>query len=175
MNRRRSNRYMSFFKHQLSAEYRGIPFLLTFLEWISIWEESGHFSERGCGKGRYCMARYGDIGPYAIGNVKIITQQQNSRDRKGYKHSLKARIKMSSSHKGKTHSFESRLKIGLAGKGRVRLQETRDKISKALSGCVRSQYTKDKLRIIRMGRKHSLETRAKMSRSHQLRLMEGIC
>ena len=61
-----------------AAKGRGIPFLLTFEEWWKIWQDSGHWEERGCGKGKYVMARYGDIGPYDTGNVKIITMEENT-------------------------------------------------------------------------------------------------
>jgi hypothetical protein len=54
--------------------------LLTFDEWWSIWEQSEHWHERGVGRGKYCMARFGDCGPYAIGNVKIIPQEENVRE-----------------------------------------------------------------------------------------------
>lgn len=63
-----------------NAEGRGIKFSLTFPEWWEIWESSGHWDERGRGKGRYCMGRIGDVGGYAIGNVEIIKHEQNSAD-----------------------------------------------------------------------------------------------
>lgn len=71
--------------HQLySAEHRVIEFNLTFPEWLGIWDASGHWAERGRGKGRYCMARNGDVGAYAVGNVEIIKHEKNSAD--FYKH-----------------------------------------------------------------------------------------
>lgn len=62
-----------------SAKVRGIEWRMTFKEWWTIWQESGHWHERGRGKG-YCMARYGDTGPYSADNVEIITIGQNFRD-----------------------------------------------------------------------------------------------
>jgi hypothetical protein len=59
--------------HKGSAKQRGIPFLLTFEQWWQIWQESGHWEERG----RYQMTRPKDEGPYAVGNVKIATGAQN--------------------------------------------------------------------------------------------------
>src|SRR5215471_15386779 len=59
------------------ARYRGIAFLLTFDEWMSIWQESGHWERRGGGRNDYCMARFGDNGPYAADNVKICTNAEN--------------------------------------------------------------------------------------------------
>jgi hypothetical protein len=59
------------------AKRRKIPFLLTWDEWITIWLASGHLFERGPHSNEYVMARFGDKGPYAVGNVKIITAAQN--------------------------------------------------------------------------------------------------
>jgi hypothetical protein len=63
--------------HRNNAKRRGIPFLLTFEQWNSIWRESGKWDQRGKRKGQYCMARHGDTGPYADGNVKITTKEEN--------------------------------------------------------------------------------------------------
>lgn len=63
--------------HKNHARRRGIPFLLTFEEWRDIWRESGKFAERGNKVGQYVMARYRDEGPYAVGNVRIITVSDN--------------------------------------------------------------------------------------------------
>ena len=60
---------------ELSAVMQGfVPFLLTFAQWWYIWRRSGKWEQRGTLPHQYCMARKGpDIGPYAMGNVKIIT------------------------------------------------------------------------------------------------------
>jgi len=60
-----------------SARRRGIPFLLSFDEWYVIWQQSGHWLERGRKLGQYCMARYFDGGPYSKDNVKIILHRSN--------------------------------------------------------------------------------------------------
>lgn len=70
---------MAYLQQQKHAGNRGIDFLMTFPEWWSIWQESGRWNERGRGNG-YVMARKGDIGPYAVGNVFICTASQNSKD-----------------------------------------------------------------------------------------------
>lgn len=67
----------AFWNKRSDANFRGIEFLLTFEEWLEIWEASGHLHERGRKRGQYVMARYGDKGPYAVGNVKIITAGEN--------------------------------------------------------------------------------------------------
>jgi|SRR6188472_2718416 hypothetical protein len=63
--------------HKHHAKLRDVPFLLTFDEWCTIWRESGKFTERGHCKGQYVMARTGDAGPYAVGNVRIATVSDN--------------------------------------------------------------------------------------------------
>ena len=72
--------WSAFRAHRHGAKARGIKFLLTFEEWLTIWNNSGHLHERGQHRGQYCMARYGDRGPYAIGNVKIILTAANTRE-----------------------------------------------------------------------------------------------
>ena len=66
-------------QHANNAQKRGIPFELSFYEWLGIWINSGKFERRGSGKGRYCMGRIGDAGPYAVGNVFICEHGENSR------------------------------------------------------------------------------------------------
>ncbi len=59
---------------------RGIEWAISFPDWWQLWQDSGHWDERGRGAGKYCMARIGDSGNYAVGNVEIITTSQNSSD-----------------------------------------------------------------------------------------------
>lgn len=80
------------------AKSRGISFLLTFEQWFEIWLASGHWLERGRGRGKYCMSRFGDAGAYEVDNVRIITHEQN----------------LSEGHKGKPKSVEHRLRIAAA-------------------------------------------------------------
>lgn len=69
-----------FYDQRQSAKVREIEFLLTFDEWLQTWIDSGHLEERGQASKQYCMARFGDIGPYVVGNVKIITNYQNAKE-----------------------------------------------------------------------------------------------
>ena len=65
------------FQKQLQhSKERDIEWKLTFAEWWSLWEQSGKWLERGRGSG-YVMARHGDTGPYAVGNIKIISAKEN--------------------------------------------------------------------------------------------------
>lgn len=85
--RRRANlRYRAtprgkYARHRANAVRRGVPFNLTFEEWWSIWEASGKWAKRGPRKGQYCMARYGDLGAYEVGNVRIALCESNTADR----------------------------------------------------------------------------------------------
>ena len=133
---RRKPYYDVFYSQRHSAGIRGIEFLLTFEEWLKIWADSGHLRERGRGLGKYCMARYGDIGPYAVGNVKIILfgentseghlgvpkselhKQRISKGLAGIPKSETHLRNMSISQTGKTLSAETRKKISAFQKGR---------------------------------------------------------
>lgn len=60
-----------------SAKARGVDWQMTFEEWWGVWERSGKWHLRGCRDGEYVMGRHGDAGPYAVGNVSIITANEN--------------------------------------------------------------------------------------------------
>lgn len=78
----------SYVDQKRNAAIRDIEFSMTFPEWMSIWGQSGHLAERGRGQGRYCMARFRDIGPYEVGNVYITKFAANVED---YQADLKRR------------------------------------------------------------------------------------
>jgi hypothetical protein len=67
-----------FSKQKAQAGRRGIPFLLTFNQWWRIWRP--HWDGRGRRRGQLVMARNGDTGPYAVGNVEIVPTQVNVAD-----------------------------------------------------------------------------------------------
>ena len=63
-------------QHQKShAKCRGIGFLLTIEEFITFWGDS--FEHRGRGPDDLCMGRYGDEGPYRLGNIYIVSMSEN--------------------------------------------------------------------------------------------------
>lgn len=73
--------YGRYTQQKRGAKKRGIAWDLTFEQWWLIWQESGHWNERGTTAGKnYVMARHGDVGPYAVENVAIIPHVQNTRD-----------------------------------------------------------------------------------------------
>lgn len=67
-------------RQKAAAKCRGIAWEFTFDSWHSMWEASGHWDQRGVGKGKYVMARFGDVGPYSTTNVEIILALQNHSD-----------------------------------------------------------------------------------------------
>lgn len=71
----------AYMKHRQDAKERGVPFLMTFEQWWSIWDASGKWSERGHSTGQYVMARFGDKGGYEVGNVRICTCSENVSER----------------------------------------------------------------------------------------------
>jgi hypothetical protein len=64
-------------EHRRNAARRAIPFLLTFDQWWAWWQEDGRWERRGRHTGALVMARYGDTGPYAVGNIYAATPRQN--------------------------------------------------------------------------------------------------
>lgn len=66
-----------FGQQRRAARQRGIEWQLSFEQWWDIWSSSGVYALRGCGIGKYVMARNGDIGPYAVGNVRIALWRDN--------------------------------------------------------------------------------------------------
>lgn len=119
-----------------SVETRGIPFLLTFDQWLKIWVDSGHLDKRGCSVGCYCMARNGDTGAYELGNVSIVPVQKN----------------MSDATRGKKKppmSATQKIKLSLALVGRP--------------SYVRTEETKRKNAVSRLGQRWTLEQRERVS------------
>lgn len=66
--------------HREGARRRGIGFELTFRQWWDVWTASGRYRHMGTRRGHYVMARLGDTGPYALGNVEIQPIERNSQD-----------------------------------------------------------------------------------------------
>ncbi len=101
------------------AARRRISFLLTFKEWWNVWQKSGCYDERGIRADQYCMARgtvkQPDTGCYKIGNVRIITNDQNRIEQDnsflignqhalGFKHTKKWRAKKQAEMLGNDHA-----------------------------------------------------------------------
>jgi hypothetical protein len=98
-----------------------IEWLFTFETWIDLWLKSGHWHQRGKGRGQYCMSRFGDVGPYAPWNVEIKTVGENNSERnKGF--SEETRKKMREAKQGILKSEETRKKMREAKQGISKLK-----------------------------------------------------
>jgi hypothetical protein len=74
---------LMFWAHKQCAKRRDIKFKFTFEEWVTWWKYNlgpEWAQKRGRRPDQYCMARIGDIGPYAVWNVKCITNEENRRE-----------------------------------------------------------------------------------------------
>lgn len=60
-----------------NASGRGIPWQLTFKQWVDFWGDD--IGRRGVGRDKLCMQRYLDRGPYALGNIIKAVPSQNVR------------------------------------------------------------------------------------------------
>ena len=93
--------YQDFMTHRRNAKKRNIEFALTYEEWLNIWQQSGKLEYKGRTKGSYNMCRYGDIGPYAVGNVYIDKAEVNAGlATLGKPKSIEQKLKMSKAQKG---------------------------------------------------------------------------
>ncbi len=141
-----------------SSKKRGIGFLLTFEEWCDIWIKSGHLDERGRGLGKFHMARHGDTGPDAIGNVKIIPGSQNiSEANKG-----KKLPPMSEEHKRHISEAKRGIKRGPMSK------ETKRKIGNANRGLKRSPEIIQKYSEVKLGTHPNISAKERKRRSKVL-------
>lgn len=159
------------------AASRGIDFLLSFQEWLRIWEESGHLDERGCRKGQYVMARYGDKGSYEVGNVRIITVEENIAERVFSAGSIS---KMRLARLGTNHSESTKSKIRKAMCGNKHLlghkhsNETRAQMSESKLGNTNSKGVKRSEQVRLNASEGQRKRWAKVSaeeRSHQGKIM----
>jgi len=62
------------------AKTRGISWEFTFDSWMQVWEDSTHWANRGDGRGKYCMCRHNDTGPYSPDNVYIGLFEENTKE-----------------------------------------------------------------------------------------------
>jgi DNA-binding transcriptional MerR regulator len=67
----------AFRRQRASAKQRGIEWEISLWDWWTIWQASGKWNERGRGAGAYVMCRFGDTGPYKVGNVYIASHRHN--------------------------------------------------------------------------------------------------
>lgn len=144
-------RYRKYCVHRQHAKGRGISWELSYIQWSLIWARSSKWKLRGKGRGEYVMARFGDKGPYAPWNVKIILSSENvSEGSLGKKHSTEARARMSVSKMGNTNMLGKKLSA-----------ETRAKMSTSHMGKKHSVETRTKMSISQMGNKNGKRNRSR--------------
>ncbi len=102
--------------HRTNAKQRGIPFEISFVDWLQWWKDSGHYHERGNKRGQYVMARIGDVGPYKLGN--IVCQQ--------------AQVNSTAAHLGKTRSERIKRNMSEAAKEMWRKRRAAKKLRAAV-------------------------------------------
>jgi len=118
--KRNSARY-HYGNHRRGAKQRGIPFLISFEDWDTIWQLSGKWEQRGARKGQYVMSRPGDKGAYEMGNVVICLAEENRAERnRNYPYTGK-RPWVSLRTRGTTLSADTRAKMSKAATGRKRV------------------------------------------------------
>jgi hypothetical protein len=92
-----------FNQHRRRAKQSGIEFILTYEEWLQIWEDSGFLEKRGC------YNKY-NLGKKHSDETKALISV-TSKGRKpflGHKHILESRQRMSLSQKGKKHKIKQK-------------------------------------------------------------------
>lgn len=119
----------AFNQHKSNAKMRGIEFLFTFEQWSDWWVATGKWEQRGRGRGKYCMRRHGDTGPYSIDNVFCGTNEENLRDGNlGKSVSTATRLLISAANTGKPHDWSR------GEKNPMHRPEVKAKISAATKG-----------------------------------------
>lgn len=157
-----------YIEHKHNAKKRNVDFLLTFEEWYQTWLDSGHLNERGQGVGKYQMGRFGDEGPYAIGNIKIILHSENVTEGNNKRfRSPAARQAISNSNSKRYVSEETKAKIGNSLRGRTLSQEHKKNIIEGMKANPLSEEAREKIRSTHRGRIVTSETRAKLSAANK--------
>lgn len=86
----------SYVDQRNNAKRRGVEWRMNLVQWWTIWQRSGRWSERGRGSQFYCMCRKDDVGPYSIDNVFIGKFRWNSSDHPNKKGDLPMGVRKAS-------------------------------------------------------------------------------
>jgi len=131
------------------ASKRGIEFKLSFEQWWDIWQQSGHWEERGRKIGQYCMSRVGDLGAYEIDNVFIQLSRAN------VSQAQQGRISPKRGRTTRPQTAEEKLKNSLAHLGKPKgpmTEEHKQKLREVRKLQVTSDETKEKMRLSQLAR-----------------------
>lgn len=72
-------RYRTFIQQRNQAQWRGETWSMTLDEWTQLWEQSGHWHDRGRSRECYCMTRRDQRESWTVDNAVIITRSEHSR------------------------------------------------------------------------------------------------
>ena len=70
----------AFFIARANADRRGVEWQISLREWWDWWQTDNRWANRGRAASKFVMARTGDVGPYAIGNIYCTTFTGNRQD-----------------------------------------------------------------------------------------------
>lgn len=70
-----------FVRAQAAARRRGVPWELTFNQWLNLWEDSGHCNADGPNTTQYRLVRFNDTGAFRMGNAVVIPVLKIERQR----------------------------------------------------------------------------------------------
>lgn len=76
-------------KRKIDVDGNPVELRLSYEEFRDIWLSSGHWEERGKGRGKYVLSRTDDRGHYELGNVFVQLHTANARD--GVRNNMAAR------------------------------------------------------------------------------------
>jgi hypothetical protein len=148
----------AFTNQRCSARRRSIGFELTFNQWLSLWLASGKLQQRGVHKDQYVMARPGDRGSYAEGNIVFILATQNS----------------SEGNRGKVLSPETLRRMSIAQMGHPVSAATRRKLANAHKGVPISAEHRARITQTHKARAQTPEGKAHLDRMRMCRVQSAI-
>jgi hypothetical protein len=88
-------------RHKSHAKRRNIEWHFSFEQWINWWEQHlgpNWMTMRGSKPNQYCMARHGDVGPYAPENVECKRYPENRAEQGRLTPTQVATIRTSNEH-----------------------------------------------------------------------------
>ena len=112
---------VAYHDQKAAAKKRGIEWQFTYTVWLEWWGDD--FASRGKGRGKLCMARKNDTGPYHPDNVFKCLYEENTRifDRSPSNHKRSATLR---AHFDSSAGDISRQKMRDAWKRRKQNTET---------------------------------------------------
>ena len=71
--------YLVWLQQRNQANYREEGWTIEFEAWKQMWDESGHWQDRGRVKGTWCMTRRDWSTPWTVENAIIVTREVHAR------------------------------------------------------------------------------------------------